>query len=143
MGIRGRLAGHAVLRRWAIKISPVLSAVPCWRVRPVGKRRHRVGTKGLRPRSSSVAGEDLLRATDHCGRTSDILLSLKRDIAARRVMEHAIAQHVPRRRSPSTRAAAGLRQVKVHDLKQPFGRLRRAAGANFEDNQDLLGHRPS
>jgi hypothetical protein len=28
----------------------------------------------------------------------------------------------------------------VHDLKHTFGRRWRAAGVNFEDRQDLLGH---
>jgi integrase len=31
--------------------------------------------------------------------------------------------------------------VRVHDLKHTFGRRLRAAGASFEDRQDLLGHR--
>jgi integrase len=39
------------------------------------------------------------------------------------------------------RARAGLRQVRVHDLKHTFGRRLRAAGVTFEDRQDLLGHR--
>ena len=39
------------------------------------------------------------------------------------------------------RAKAGLRQVRVHDLKHTFGRRLRAAGVSFEDRQDLLGHR--
>jgi integrase len=39
------------------------------------------------------------------------------------------------------RARAGLRQVRVHDLKHTFGRRLRAAGVSFEDRQDLLGHR--
>ena len=39
------------------------------------------------------------------------------------------------------REAAGLRQVRVHDLKHTFGRRLRAAGVSFEDRQDLLGHR--
>jgi integrase len=41
------------------------------------------------------------------------------------------------------RQAAGLRQVRVHDLKDTFGRRLRAAGVSFEDRQDLLGHRSS
>jgi integrase len=41
------------------------------------------------------------------------------------------------------RQAAGLRQVRVHDLKHTFGRRLRAAGVSFEDRQDLLGHRSS
>jgi hypothetical protein len=32
-------------------------------------------------------------------------------------------------------------QVRVHDLEHTFGRRLRAAGAGFEDRQDLLGHR--
>lgn len=39
------------------------------------------------------------------------------------------------------RSAVGLPQVRVHDLKHTFGRRLRAAGASFEDRQDLLGHR--
>ncbi len=39
------------------------------------------------------------------------------------------------------RAAVGLRQVRVHDLKHTYGRRLRAAGVSFEDRQDLLGHR--
>lgn len=39
------------------------------------------------------------------------------------------------------RKAAGLPQVRVHDLKHTFGRRLRAAGVSFEDRQDLLGHR--
>jgi hypothetical protein len=42
---------------------------------------------------------------------------------------------------PSSRARAGLPQVRVHDLKHTFGRRLRAAGVSFEDRQDLLGHR--
>jgi len=33
--------------------------------------------------------------------------------------------------------------VRVHDLKHTFGRRLRAAGVNFEDRQDLLGHKSS
>lgn len=39
------------------------------------------------------------------------------------------------------RKRAGLQQVRVHDLKHTFGRRLRAAGVNFEDRQDLLGHK--
>jgi integrase len=39
------------------------------------------------------------------------------------------------------RTAAGLPQVRVHDLKHTYGRRLRAAGVSFEDRQDLLGHR--
>ena len=39
------------------------------------------------------------------------------------------------------RERAGLRFVRVHDLKHTFGRRLRAAGVCFEDRQDLLGHR--
>jgi integrase len=39
------------------------------------------------------------------------------------------------------RKSVGLTQVRVHDLKHTFGRRLRAAGVNFEDRQDLLGHR--
>ena len=39
------------------------------------------------------------------------------------------------------RKRAGLPQVRVHDLKHTFGRRLRAAGVNFEDRQDLLGHK--
>jgi len=34
-----------------------------------------------------------------------------------------------------------LKQTRVHDLKHTFGRRLRAAGINFEDRQDLLGHK--
>ncbi len=40
-----------------------------------------------------------------------------------------------------SRVSAGLAHVRVHDLKHTFGRRLRAAGASFEDRQDLLGHR--
>ena len=39
------------------------------------------------------------------------------------------------------RKEAGLKPVRVHDLKHTFGRRLRAAGVSFEDRQDLLGHR--
>jgi len=38
------------------------------------------------------------------------------------------------------RKRAGIPDVRVHDLKHTFGRLR-TAGVSFEDRQDLLGHR--
>jgi integrase len=38
-------------------------------------------------------------------------------------------------------APEGFRRIRVHDLKHTFGRRLRAAGVNFEDRQDLLGHR--
>jgi integrase len=41
----------------------------------------------------------------------------------------------------TAREKAGLPHVRVHDLKHTFGRRLRAAGVNFEDRQDLLGHR--
>jgi len=39
------------------------------------------------------------------------------------------------------RNSARLSNVRVHDLKHTFGRRLRALGVNFEDRQDLLGHR--
>jgi integrase len=39
------------------------------------------------------------------------------------------------------REKVGLKQVRVHDLKHTFGRRLRSAGVNFEDRQDLLGHK--
>lgn len=39
------------------------------------------------------------------------------------------------------RKRVGLKQVRIHDLKHTFGRRLRAAGVNFEDRQDLLGHK--
>jgi integrase len=39
------------------------------------------------------------------------------------------------------RVRAGLPGVRVHDLKHTIGRRLRAAGASFEDRQDLLGHK--
>ncbi len=39
------------------------------------------------------------------------------------------------------RIRAGLSQVWVHDLKHTFGRRLRAVGVDFEDRQDLLGHK--
>jgi integrase len=39
------------------------------------------------------------------------------------------------------RISAELPDVRVHDLKHTFGRRLRAVGVNFEDRQDLLGHR--
>jgi integrase len=41
------------------------------------------------------------------------------------------------------RERAGLPRVRVHDLKHTFGRRLRAVGVNFEDRQDLLGHKSS
>ena len=41
------------------------------------------------------------------------------------------------------RGRAGLPYVRVHDLKHTFGRRLRAVGVNFEDRQDLLGHKSS
>ena len=43
----------------------------------------------------------------------------------------------------NARTAAGLPQLRVHDLKHTFGRRLRAAGVSFEDRQDLLGHKSS
>jgi len=42
----------------------------------------------------------------------------------------------------SARKRAGLKQVRVHDLKHTFGRRLRAAGVNYEDRQGLLKHKP-
>lgn len=39
------------------------------------------------------------------------------------------------------RDRAGLRQVRVHDLRHTFGHRLRAAGVSYEDRQDLLGHK--
>ena len=39
------------------------------------------------------------------------------------------------------RTRAGLRQVRVHDLRHTFGHRLRAAGVSFEDRQDLIGHK--
>lgn len=36
---------------------------------------------------------------------------------------------------------AGLLNITVHDLKHTFGRRLRAPGVDFEDRQDLLGHK--
>ena len=41
------------------------------------------------------------------------------------------------------RRVIGLPHLRVHDLKHTFGRRLRAAGVDFEDRQDLLGHRSS
>lgn len=38
------------------------------------------------------------------------------------------------------REEAGLNNVRVHDLRHTFGMRLRAAGVDFEDRQDLLGH---
>jgi integrase len=38
------------------------------------------------------------------------------------------------------REAAGLPEVRVHDLRHTFGMRLRAAGVGLEDRQDLLGH---
>ncbi|ATG88326.1 tyrosine-type recombinase/integrase [Methylomonas koyamae] len=38
------------------------------------------------------------------------------------------------------RKVAGLEGVRVHDLRHTFGMRLRAAGVDFEDRQDLLGH---
>ena len=39
------------------------------------------------------------------------------------------------------REKAGLPQVRIHDLKHTFGRRLRSVGVNYEDRQDLLGHK--
>lgn len=39
------------------------------------------------------------------------------------------------------RLRVGFPYVRVHDLKHTFGRRLRATGVNFEDRQDLLGHK--
>jgi len=39
------------------------------------------------------------------------------------------------------RIAAGLPNIRVHDLRHTFGHRLRAAGVGFEDRQDLLGHK--
>jgi len=41
------------------------------------------------------------------------------------------------------RERAGLPCVRVHDLKHTFGRRLRSLAVNFEDRQDLLGHKSS
>jgi integrase len=41
------------------------------------------------------------------------------------------------------RVRAGLKQVRIHDLRHTFGRRLRAEGVHFEDRQDLLGHKSS
>ncbi len=41
----------------------------------------------------------------------------------------------------SARLRVGFPYVRVHDLKHTFGRRLRATGVNFEDRQDLLGHK--
>lgn len=41
----------------------------------------------------------------------------------------------------SARLRVGFPHVRVHDLKHTFGRRLRATGVNFEDRQDLLGHK--
>ena len=39
------------------------------------------------------------------------------------------------------RSAVGMATVRGHDMKHTFGHRLRAADVNFEDRQDLLGHR--
>ena len=41
------------------------------------------------------------------------------------------------------RARAGLKQVRVHDLRHTFGQRLRAAGVSLEDRKALLGHKSS
>ncbi len=41
------------------------------------------------------------------------------------------------------RKAAGLPDLRGHDLKHTFGRRLREAGVSFEDRQDLLRHKSS
>ena len=38
------------------------------------------------------------------------------------------------------REGAGLKEVRVHDLRHTFGKRLRAVGVSLEDRQDLLGH---
>jgi integrase len=54
---------------------------------------------------------------------------------------NAPVQHMLNSAWKSARVRAGLKRVRVHDLKHTFGRRLRAAGVSFEDRQDLLGHR--
>lgn len=41
----------------------------------------------------------------------------------------------------NARKKAKLNELRIHDLKHTYGRRLRAAGVNYEDRQDLLGHR--
>jgi integrase len=50
-------------------------------------------------------------------------------------------QHHQQQRLERARRAAGLVQVRVHDLKHTFGRRLRAAGVPVETRKVLLGHR--
>ena len=41
----------------------------------------------------------------------------------------------------NARKKAGLKHVRVHDLKHTFGRRLRSTGVSLEDRADLLGHK--
>jgi len=41
----------------------------------------------------------------------------------------------------SARKRVGIADIRVHDLRHTFGRRLRSAGVNYEDRQDLLGHK--
>lgn len=43
----------------------------------------------------------------------------------------------------NARIRAGLKHVRVHDLRHTYGCRLRSAGVDFEDRQDLLGHKSS
>ena len=90
MAERGVLVDHATVRRWALKMLPVLAAVCRGRKLPVGKSWRVDETYVL------VGGQwkYLYRAVDKLGKTVDFLLTAHRDVAAaRRFFERAIDLH--------------------------------------------------
>ena len=87
---RGVFVDHATVRRWAVKMVPVLAAVFRRRKHPVGRSWQMDETY------IKVAGEwkYLYRAVDREGDTVDFLLTAKRDLAAARCfLERAINLH--------------------------------------------------
>ena len=94
MAERGVLVDHAAVRRWSIKILPVLAVVFRRRKRPVGMSWRMDETY------INVSGQwkYLYRAADRDGDTIDFLLRANRDhAAARSFFERAIGLHgVPR-----------------------------------------------
>jgi putative transposase len=84
---RGVFVDHVTVRRWALKVLPVLAAVFRGRKRPVG-RSWRMDKTYIK-----ISGQwkYLFRAVDKAGDTVDFLLTAKRDLgAARRFLKHAI-----------------------------------------------------
>jgi putative transposase len=87
MAERGVFVDHATVRRWALKIVPMLAKVFRGRKRPVGQS-WRMDETYIKVRGR---WRYLCRAVDRDGATVDFLLTSRRDeAAARRFLERAI-----------------------------------------------------